>query len=128
MRYRRDGFSVESAIAKQRKLPQWFLDEPFLLIGDEFYIKEFWMLHTTRAIGANAFGPIPVDKIEERGERRHGFQDDLLDLYVDVIRQMDEGFLDWMSEEHKRAVRQGRNSGGNSATERPARTRKKNPR
>jgi hypothetical protein len=102
LRFRRDGFSVESAIVKGRPLPDWYEDEPTLLPGDEFYLEEFWILHTTRPSSGGAFGRIPFPEIERRGEIRHGMDEDAFRLFASVICSMDEGFLEWMSEEYKR--------------------------
>jgi hypothetical protein len=96
---------VEAGFDKGRKAPEWYLDEPQLLIGDDFYVREFWHLHTTRAIGGTTYGPIPIPAIEDRAEWRFGFEDDVFDLYVAVIRAMDDGFLDWNRDEHNKTTR-----------------------
>lgn len=96
---------MESAIAKGRKLPDWYINEPTLLDGDEFYMLEFWTLDTTRQIGGGGLGPIPITSIEDRGERRHGFDGETLALYIGIIRCMDDGFRDWQADEFKRERR-----------------------
>lgn len=93
---------MESAKAKGRKVPDWYSEKPEILPGDEFYFAEFWILDTLRQRSGGAIGPIPVPAVEERGEARHGFSDDVLELYVAVVRAMDDGYIEWQAAEFKR--------------------------
>lgn len=100
MRYERDGFSVESAIAKNRPLPAWYEDEPELESSDVFYLKGFHDLSTCRSIGMG-MGPIPWrDIIEYAGFYR--LDEDITEAFVDIIREMDTAYLGWHSEERER--------------------------
>lgn len=97
LRLQRDRRIVLSAIKKKRPLPDWYLDEPTLLPGDDFYVREFWILDTTRPRGDGVVGPLSVPAMEDRGERRHGFGPVALDLYVLVLRRLDATYLEWKS-------------------------------
>jgi hypothetical protein len=84
-------------LAKGRNLPDWYLEEPVLLPGEDFYINAFWDLSTCRQIGMDS-GPIPWDKIHEYGLHT-GLDDDILKMFVSIIRTMDTGYLDWQTEQ-----------------------------
>lgn len=108
---------MDSAIAKRRPLPPWFLEQPALLNGDEFYIRQFNQLSTERQLGMSV-GPIPVSKIEERAARA-GLDDACTELFVDVIMAMDEGYRDWNTKEGKKQSKRGDNGpkpGGSKRT------------
>lgn len=88
------GFSIEAALAKGRELPEWYLDEPFLFPGDDFYLSAFDELTTCRHYGMEP-GPIPWSSILEYG-RFHELEPDVFVLFKAVVRQMDKAFLEWM--------------------------------
>lgn len=121
MRFKRDGFSVESAIAKGRPVPDWYENEPGLLPGDDFYLAEFWELDTTRQRGGGVLSPIATTEIERRAERRHGFEGDVLLLYERVLRALDDAFLTWQAEEYRRES----GSGGAAAERKHGRSRRR---
>lgn len=103
MRYARDGFSAQEAAKKGRKAPDWYLDEPELLPGDEFFLQEFWILDTERVRSGGALGPIPVSRIEARAEERHELTGEDCELYVALVRALDDGFLEWKAAEYRKA-------------------------
>lgn len=100
LRYQRDGFSVDAAIAKGRPLPDWYLDQPEIAPGDDFYLRAFNNLGTCRQIGMSV-GPIPWDRCIDYAERA-GLEPDLIDAFVSVIRAMDAAYLDWLDKQPKR--------------------------
>jgi len=71
-----------------------------LLQGDEFFTKAFFELHTCRSTGMGA-GPIPWDKIRDYA-LWHRIDYDFIEDFINIIRQMDNTFLEWDAEEHKR--------------------------
>lgn len=92
MRYSRDGWSIEAAIAKGRTLPSWYLDRPDEQDGDQFYLSAFWDLSTCRQNGWSP-GPIPWNHIRDYAEyagldRDNGFR------FAAIIRRMDAYYLD----------------------------------
>lgn len=66
---------------------------PALEPGDEFYLRAFWDLNTTRQIGMD-LGPIPWNRIVEYGERA-GLDHDLINPFVRIIRLMDAAYREW---------------------------------
>ncbi len=43
-------------------------------------------------------GPIPVSKIEDRGERS-GLDSDMMNIFKRVIRAMDNAYLEWVAKQ-----------------------------
>ena len=72
--------------------------------GDEFFIKAFNHLSTERPIGYS-IGPIPHSKILAYAERV-GLDEDFVDDFVYIIREMDEGYLEWQREQDEPARKQ----------------------
>lgn len=89
---------MEAAIRKGRNLPKWYLDEPPTQPLDDFYLRSFWDLNSTRQY---EFGPVPWDKIVEYGCHL-GLDADIIDSFVALIRAMDAGFLQWAKDETDR--------------------------
>lgn len=130
LRFRRDQFSIDSAIAKGRALPDWYLDEPDCWPEDAFYMQWFWRLSTERQIG-QFVGPIPYTRIEERARRSAlGGDEALEELFCLVMEGLDSAFLEWMRSEHSRHVRMNtsRSKAGPSKTEGATRPRRKGQR
>lgn len=100
MRYNRDRFSVDAAKRKGRPLPDWYLDEPVIEASDMFYIKAFYDLNTCRSVGMG-MGPIPWRDIISYA---HFYQldEDIVEAFVDIIREMDDAFLKWQSDEQEK--------------------------
>ena len=96
----RDGFSVEAAVIKGRKLPSWLEDEPQLLPGDDFYLRAFWELSTCRSSGFG-IGPIPWRDIVAYADYA-GMDSELVDGFVMIIRRIDAAFMKWSEQEQER--------------------------
>lgn len=98
LRLDRDGFSVEAARKKKRKLPQWYLDEPPEPYASEFFYDAFRDLCTCRPPDG---GAIPWDKAMAYAERT-GLEPDVVDAFWTVIRMMDSAERRWQIENLKR--------------------------
>ena len=85
--------------ARKQPLPDWYLEEPQLLPGEDVYLSAFFSLSTERQLGWST-GPIPDSKIFEYGERL-GFDEAMIDLLRSVIRHLDKAFLDWTAEQRE---------------------------
>lgn len=81
-------------------MPEWFLERPLLLEGEQFYLEAFWELSTERAIGWS-IGPIPWRAIRSYGYDAK-LDDDVLRVFCRVIRELDEVYLKWQREEQGR--------------------------
>jgi len=95
LRVRRDGWSVEEGLVKGREPPDWYLDQPELLRGDELFMRAYWVLDSERPSG---FGlcRIPWSKTIAYGERI-GLERDVCDMLWTVVSAMDFGYLGFMS-------------------------------
>lgn len=69
--------------------------------GEDFYIRAFWDLTTERQLGM-AMGSIPWSKIDDYG-RKSGLDSDTMDLFRVLIRELDNAYLKWASEQQDRA-------------------------
>ena len=99
MRYERDGFSVEAALAKGRALPQWYLDEPEVTSDDNFFIAAFSELSTCRHQR-----DIPWNCIIEYASY-HELDREMTRAFVYVIRMMDRALLKWQDDEREQKRR-----------------------
>ena len=90
----RDGYSVESAIAKGRPLPDWYLEAPDVTPGDDFYLDSFFRLHTCRPSTMDGMAPIPWDTIVNYA-LMYNLDGLLVNHFVDCIRAMDNGFMEF---------------------------------
>lgn len=84
-------------------LPQWFLDWPELLPGEEFYVRSFWDLSTERPVSQGVIGRIPWSKAMDYAVR-HGVEPDMLATFWRVIFGMDTGYLDQQRGEYNRSM------------------------
>lgn len=89
---------MEAAIAKGRALPQWFLDEPLSLPGDEVFVDAFWALSTERRYPG---GPIPRS-VAEAHALSLGMSGEDAALFGRMIGALDETYLEWQRAEAKR--------------------------
>lgn len=96
MRLEDEEYSIEQAEVKGRELPQWYLEEPPLYVGDDFYIKAFWRLSTCRPQGLTP-GKIPWFALVEYGHHV-GLDDDTIELFELVISAMDNAYTKRLSE------------------------------
>lgn len=94
MRYARDGFSVEAARKKKRKLPDWYLDEPPILSGSEWLHEAYRDLSTCRMPD----GPIPWLAAMAYADRK-GLAPDVAELVWTIVRQMDFVERKWRVDE-----------------------------
>lgn len=73
-------------------MPQWYLQQPESARGDEFYLRAFWDLSTTRRAWGAQLGPIPWDRIVHYG-MHYGLDAVMMEVFVRVIRALDEEWL-----------------------------------
>lgn len=104
LRFQRDGYSVDAAIAKGRPLPEWYVDEPLTMPADDFYFTAFDRLSTCRQLGMG-LGPIPWDKVIDYAHRCE-LDDEMTDAFVTIISQMDQAFRGWHDDQAERGRRQ----------------------
>lgn len=101
LRLDRDGFSVDSARKKGRRLPDWYLDEPEQPPLTTLFHEAFRDLATCRTDG-----PIPWDKTMAYAERK-GLTPDVADAFWTVIRKMDQAERRWQIENIRRNLGNG---------------------
>lgn len=104
MRYKELGYSIEAGIAKGRELPNWFKNAPEPYPGDEFYLKAFYDLSSCRDIGMS-LGPIPWRDILTYAIYSK-LDDDLIEPFIQIIREMDSGFLEVEAKKQEAKERQ----------------------
>lgn len=85
-------------------LPAWFLDEPPLLPFSDFFMKHFWVLDTERPVGW-VQGRIPESKVASYAFRL-GLTSDMIDLFVEVIMDLDRDYLAWIKEQRDKKAQQ----------------------
>lgn len=100
----RDGFVIDAAIAKGRKLPDWYLDAPQEDSDTDFYLRAFDDLNTCRTT-IDPIGYIPWDKISEYGIF-HGLDNDMLRSFITIIRVMDNAYIDWWIKQQQKQQKQ----------------------
>jgi hypothetical protein len=93
------------AFEKGRELPDWYLEQPVLQAGDEWYLEAFRDLNTTRSVGMG-LGPIPWDRAREYGLYA-GLDDANMPVFLAVMQAMDSLYLEWEGKEVKRRAAQG---------------------
>lgn len=72
--------------------------------ADGFFLEAFHHLSTCREVGMG-FGPIPWRDIILYADRK-GLEPDVHELFVTVIRAMDDAWLNWQGEEQRKRQRQ----------------------
>lgn len=83
--------------------------------GEEFYIRAFWDLDTCRTMGF-ALGPIPWDRIRDYAAV-HQLDEDLIEPFIRIIRELDKAFLEWEATEAERRSKQRSGNIGNQTRE-----------
>lgn len=68
-------------------------------------MKAFWELSTERPIGWTT-GPIPHSAVLRYGERCE-LDEAMIDVFLQVIRAMDSGYLKFLSDERERLSKKG---------------------
>lgn len=97
MRYQRDGFSVDSAIKKGRALPDWYLDQPEIVAGSEFFHTAYRDLATCR----HPDGSIPWLAAMAYADRKR-LRPDLANALWEAIWRMDVVERRWRLDEIRR--------------------------
>jgi hypothetical protein len=86
----REGFSIDQAILKKRELPAWYLDEPEIPEGTEFFLSAFRDLSTCRGMD----GPIPWTAAHLYAEFK-GLDRDVAELLWEVVQTLDGTERKW---------------------------------
>jgi hypothetical protein len=73
------------------RVPDWWTKKPPEVRGDDLYLSAFWELSSCRNFGMG-IGPIPWNFIVMYGERK-GLDAGMLDVFVYVLRALDEVYL-----------------------------------
>lgn len=91
---------MEVAEERKQPLPDWYLEEPELQLGEQFFLEAFWELHTSRP---QAFGPgqIPWHLIRLYAVDC-GLEPDVMDSFKRIIREADNAYLDWVEKDQKK--------------------------
>jgi len=92
---------VESGQYQQAtgRLPDWWDKKPPEVRGDDLYLMAFWELSSCRSFGMGV-GPIPWNHIVAYGERK-GLDARMLELFLYVIRALDEVYLKDLNESQR---------------------------
>ncbi|MGI9491978.1 MAG: phage tail assembly chaperone [Geminicoccaceae bacterium] len=109
---------MDSALAKGRKLPDWYLDAPDPLPGDQVYMEAYADLQTMRLFEG---GPIPFDRLRWYAFDVLCLDWDMADIFTSVLRQMDMVYLEWHRKENEKNKPKGKSSQGDSRVNRPSR-------
>lgn len=81
-------------------MPDWYNNEPYIEAIDAFYMKAFYDLSTCRTSGMS-IGPIPWTAMVLYADRQR-LDWDVTEAFIDIIRQMDNSFVDYQTAEQKR--------------------------
>lgn len=98
--YQEKSFSIRAGIEKGRPIPSWVLEEPLITEEDNFYLKAFKILSTSR-INSMSAGVIPWSAILDYGIR-FGLDSENLDPFLDIIMQMDDSYLEMIAKRDKK--------------------------
>lgn len=105
---------------KGRELPEWYLQEPVLLPGEDFYVRAFYRLSADRSSSNIGVGCIPYTSRVLYAERA-GFDGCMVDAFVDIIGLIDGRYVslqeERISKEQRRLKAEGAKaqSGGTPA-------------
>lgn len=103
MKFDRDGFSVEAAKRKKRPLPEWYLAEPQLPSGLQFFMNAYHDLATCRPWDGGNPLPIPWTACALYADRK-GLEADLADLLWDAVRAADQADRKWIIDHQKATI------------------------
>ena len=95
MKDAKDGFQVDAKIRKHLPLPRWYIEEPVLLPGEDFYLIAFTRLCSERKF---EMGPIPWSSIIDYG-RRAQLKREVVDIFVAIIAAIDTKYLEYKQNE-----------------------------
>lgn len=99
LEYGEKEFSIEAAISKGRQLPEWYLNEPPLYPGDDFFLSAFYELSCGEPIRW-------IDRIMYA--ERKGLDSDVTDAFSHIIREMDSVYLAWRAKKEKALNKKGK--------------------
>lgn len=94
---------MDAAIAKNRALPDWYVNAPQACPEDSFYLREFSLLSTERQFGMGV-GPIPYSKVEARAARLQLDSGNTV-AFVRAICAMDSWYLRWLADQQEKTQR-----------------------
>lgn len=89
-------------------MPDWYINKPEAREGDQFYLRAYFDLVTTRSQTESFVGPIPWDKIimyAHYQELEHA----MIDTFLLVIRAMEAADLKLIEEKRKAAEKVRKN-------------------
>lgn len=95
----RDGWSIESAIKKGRKLPDWYQEGLYETEYERYFISSYFDLATERLFEG---GCIPWSKTLQYAEQYKGLDSELTELFVEIIHELDATFLKDMREQQSK--------------------------
>lgn len=95
-------FSLQSAIAKGREIPEWAQNEPPVYPGDDFFLTAFYEL----SIGE----PIPwIDRVLYAEKKE--LAPDVAEAFSHIIRGMDSEYLKWKKAKEEALKPKGKKHG-----------------
>ncbi len=93
---------IEAAVRRRQPLPDVIANAPELLLGLDSYFEAFVELSTCRGLGM-ASGPIPWTAVDRYAER-HGYSGEGFEYLLQMIRAMDEAFLEHSRKNSQKAA------------------------
>lgn len=103
LRFRKEEYSIRAGAQKGRAFPEWYLDCPELLPGEEFYIVAFWTLNTERQVAQGVLGRIPWSRAMDYAVKK-GVAPDMLDAFWQIVSALDTAYLEGQRTEYKKAM------------------------
>jgi hypothetical protein len=110
LNFKEKEFSLQAAITKGRAIPEWALNNPEHLRGDEFFLTAFYQLSSCRHLTSESPGPIPWDKIILYASVKE-LEPDVSLAFEYILREMDAGYLKWYSKKQKALQPKAKNNG-----------------
>lgn len=102
MRYRKNQRAIESCLAKGRKPPKWYTDEPLLGVDvgleEYWYIGAFWDLSTERDQG-EVVGDVPWSAAMAYAAHK-GIPVEDRDQFWTIVQLMDRGYQEYLRGEY----------------------------
>lgn len=103
LRFRKEEYSIRAGAAKGRPFPEWYLDFPEILPGEEFYLIAFWTLSTERQVSQGALGRIPWSRAMNYAVKK-GVAPDMLDAFWQIVSTLDAAYLEGQRTEYKKTM------------------------
>lgn len=95
---------IDRAIEMGTSLPEWFLSQPILLPGEEFYLNAFMDLSGDRSVGMGP-GPIPWTVMVKYAQFK-GIDEDFIDYFTRILRIIDSRYIEWQNAESEKRAKQ----------------------